>query len=79
MGPLSPVMLQTAANKTLVVWGLGGAVKTQLVLDYVRQHRAEYKATFWIEAARKESLERYPFSCFAFAVARLARAFSSLP
>jgi hypothetical protein len=40
------------------VWGLGGAGKTQLVLDYVRQYRTDYKATFWIEAGRKESLER---------------------
>ena len=40
------------------MWGLGGAGKTQLVLDYVRQYRTDYKATFWIEAARKESLER---------------------
>jgi tetratricopeptide (TPR) repeat protein len=40
------------------VWGLGGAGKTQLVLDYVQQHRNEYTATFWIEAGRKESLER---------------------
>jgi hypothetical protein len=40
------------------VWGLGGAGKTQLVLDYVQQHRTEYKVTFWIEAGRKESLER---------------------
>jgi tetratricopeptide (TPR) repeat protein/sulfur relay (sulfurtransferase) DsrF/TusC family protein len=47
-----------SSTRTLVVWGLGGAGKTQLVLDYVQQHRAEYKATFWIEAGRKESLER---------------------
>jgi tetratricopeptide (TPR) repeat protein len=40
------------------VWGLGGAGKTQLVLDYVQQYRTQYKATFWIEAGRKESLER---------------------
>jgi tetratricopeptide (TPR) repeat protein len=40
------------------VWGLGGIGKTQLVLDYVRQYRTGYKATFWIEAGRKESLER---------------------
>lgn len=44
--------------KVLVVWGLGGAGKTQLVLDYMRQHRTEYRATFWIEAGLKESLER---------------------
>ena len=28
------------------------------MLDYVRQYRTDYKATFWIEAGRKESLER---------------------
>jgi tetratricopeptide (TPR) repeat protein len=47
-----------SGTRKLVVWGLGGAGKTQLVLDYVQQHRTEYKATFWIEAGRKESLER---------------------
>jgi tetratricopeptide (TPR) repeat protein len=47
-----------ASTRTLAVWGLGGAGKTQLVLDYVRRHRAEYKATFWIGAGQKESLER---------------------
>jgi nucleoside phosphorylase/tetratricopeptide (TPR) repeat protein len=46
------------STKTLVVWGLGGAGKTQLVLDYVRQYRTDYKTRFWIEAGRKESLER---------------------
>ena len=42
----------------LAVWGLGGAGKTQLVLNYLRQHQNDYKATFWIEAGRKESIER---------------------
>lgn len=31
---------------------------TQLVLNYVRQYRTNYKAAFWIVAGRKESLER---------------------
>jgi hypothetical protein len=44
--------------KTLVVWGLGGTGKTQLALNYLQRHRDEYKATFWIEAGRKESIER---------------------
>jgi GTPase SAR1 family protein len=47
-----------SGTRTLVVWGLGGAGKTQLVLDYLRRHRNEYKATFWLEAGRKELLER---------------------
>jgi tetratricopeptide (TPR) repeat protein len=45
-------------TKIVVVWGPSGAGKTQLVLDYVQQHRTEYKGTFWIEAGQKESLER---------------------
>lgn len=39
------------------MWGLGGAGKTKLVLDYVRQYRTDYKATFGIEAGQKQSLE----------------------
>ncbi|KAJ6195117.1 P-loop containing nucleoside triphosphate hydrolase protein [Bipolaris maydis] len=48
------------STKTLVVWGLGGSGKTQLVLDYTQKRREEkyYKSTIWIEADRKESLER---------------------
>jgi tetratricopeptide (TPR) repeat protein len=42
----------------LAVWGLGGAGKTQLVLDYLHRHRSDYKATFWIEAGRKDLIER---------------------
>jgi tetratricopeptide (TPR) repeat protein len=45
-------------TKTVVVWGLGGTGKTQLALDYLQRHRNEYKATFWIEAGGKESIER---------------------
>ncbi|KAI9743535.1 MAG: Kinesin light chain 3 [Claussenomyces sp. TS43310] len=44
--------------KILVVYGIGGAGKTQLVLDYVRTFRDDYTAVFWIEAGQKESLER---------------------
>ncbi|KAF1828162.1 hypothetical protein BDW02DRAFT_271760 [Decorospora gaudefroyi] len=44
--------------RIVVVWGLGGAGKSQLVLSYLRQHRQEYSASFWIEAGRKETIER---------------------
>jgi hypothetical protein len=37
-------------TKTVVVWGLEGAG--------LQRHRNEYKATFWIEAGGKESIER---------------------
>ena len=41
----------------LVAWGLREAGKTQLMLDYVQEYRTTHKATFWIKAGRKESLE----------------------
>ena len=44
--------------RILVVWGLGGAGKSQLVLNYIREYRRDYTAVFWIEAGSKESIER---------------------
>ena len=41
-----------------VVWGLGGAGKSQLVHNYIQQCRHDYSAIFWIEAGSKESIER---------------------
>ena len=42
----------------LVVWGLGGVGKSQLVLNYIREYRRDYTAVFWIEAGSKESIQR---------------------
>ncbi|KAK5082568.1 hypothetical protein LTS08_008833 [Lithohypha guttulata] len=44
--------------RTVVVWGLGGSGKSQLVLNYVQEHRRQYRAVFWVEADRKETIER---------------------
>ena len=44
--------------RILVVWGLGGAGKSQLVLNYIREYRQDYSAVFWIECGSKESIER---------------------
>jgi tetratricopeptide (TPR) repeat protein len=44
--------------KILVVWGLGGAGKSQLVLNYLQEYRSDYSAAFWVEAGQRESLER---------------------
>jgi tetratricopeptide (TPR) repeat protein len=40
-----------------VVCGLGGAGKSQLVLNYVEGFKDDYTATFWIDASSKERLE----------------------
>ena len=42
----------------LVVRGLGGAGKSQLVLHYVQECRSDYRAVFWIESGRKQTIER---------------------
>ncbi|KAL9607188.1 MAG: hypothetical protein Q9167_007873, partial [Letrouitia subvulpina] len=42
----------------LVVYGLGGSGKSQLVLNYIRECRHNYTAIFWIEAESKETIER---------------------
>jgi GTPase SAR1 family protein len=44
--------------RVLVVWGLGGGGKSQLVLNYIREYRRDYTAVFWIEAGYKGSIER---------------------
>ena len=45
-------------TRILVVHGLGGSGKSQLVLNYVREYREDYSAIFWVEAGQKESIER---------------------
>jgi hypothetical protein len=51
-----PDELQVA--RTLSVMGLGGAGKSQLVLNYIQEYRRDYSAVFWIEAGQKQSIER---------------------
>lgn len=44
--------------RTVIVHGIGGAGKTQLVLDYIQRHREDYSAVFWVEATGPESIQR---------------------
>lgn len=50
--------VQVYKSRILAICGLGGTGKTQLVLDYLQHYRSDYKATFWVEAAHKSTLER---------------------
>ncbi|KAI9874743.1 MAG: hypothetical protein M1830_009336 [Pleopsidium flavum] len=47
-----------ACSKVVVVLGLGGVGKTQLVLNYIETFRNDYAGTFWINAREKQSVER---------------------
>ncbi|RDW70414.1 hypothetical protein BP5796_08811 [Coleophoma crateriformis] len=49
---------QQVHSKILVVFGLGGAGKSQLTLKYAETHRDDYTGVFWIEAGQKESIEK---------------------
>ena len=55
---LHDVQDEATDTRILVVSGLGGSGKSQLVLNYVREYRMDYKAIFWVEAGQKESIER---------------------
>jgi hypothetical protein len=46
------------SRKTVVVHGLGGIGKTQLALEYVRRHRKEYSAAFWVNSKSEDTLKQ---------------------
>jgi tetratricopeptide (TPR) repeat protein len=45
-------------TKKVGIWGLGGAGKSQLALGYLQRYRADYEATFWIQAGQAASIDR---------------------
>lgn len=52
------VALRGQSPKILMVHGLGGAGKSQLVLSYVRSFRRDYSSVFIIDASTRASVER---------------------
>ncbi|KAM0293721.1 hypothetical protein ACHAPM_011521 [Fusarium culmorum] len=44
--------------KKVGIWGMGGAGKSQLALNYLQRYRTEYDATFWIQADQTASVDR---------------------
>ena len=45
------------ARSAVVLHGLGGMGKTQLAIEYTRQHKEKYTAIFWLNANDEESLK----------------------
>ena len=43
-------------QSTVVLHGLGGMGKTQLAIEYVRNHKKKYTAIFWLNANDEDSL-----------------------
>jgi hypothetical protein len=56
-------------RKVFVVHGLGGMGKTQLCVEYVRRHKEDFTAVFWLDGSSKDALRQ----SLADAAARLPR------
>lgn len=55
---LLPVSTNRMRRKVFVLHGLGGIGKTQLSVEYAREHHRSYSAVFWIDGSTKEILKR---------------------
>jgi hypothetical protein len=45
-------------RKVFVVCGLGGMGKTQLCVEYVRRHKADFTAVFWLDGSSNDALKQ---------------------
>jgi hypothetical protein len=45
-------------RKVFVVYGLGGMGKTQLCVEYARQHKKDFTAVFWLDGSSKDALRQ---------------------
>jgi ATP/maltotriose-dependent transcriptional regulator MalT len=61
MAELERVLLperQSSRRKTLLLHGLGGIGKTQLAIEFARQHHYKFSAVFWLDGRSEDSLKR---------------------
>lgn len=61
MAELERVLLperQSCRQKILVLHGLGGIGKTQLAVEFARQHHRKFSAVFWLDGRSEDSLKR---------------------
>jgi hypothetical protein len=56
-------------RKVFVVYGPGGMGKTQLCVEYVRRHKGDFTAIFWLDGSSKDALRQ----SLASAAARLPK------
>jgi hypothetical protein len=50
--------LTTSRRKVVVVHGLGGIGKTQLVVEFARKHHGQFSAVFWLDGSSEASLKQ---------------------
>jgi hypothetical protein len=69
----SDVNVNRKRQKGFVVYGLGGMGRTQVYVEYVRQHKEDFTAVFWLDGSSKDALRQ----SLANAAARLPEGLSS--
>lgn len=47
--------IRSRVSKIIVLYGMGGIGKTQIALEYVHTHYAEYNSVFWVDGTSKET------------------------
>ena len=65
-------------RKVIVVHGLGGMGKTQLCVEYARQHRENFTAIFWLDGSSKDAL-RHSLAAASARATRQGRPLMTLP
>jgi KaiC/GvpD/RAD55 family RecA-like ATPase len=60
---LLPRHESNSRQKIYVLYGLGGIGKTQLVVEFARQHHRRFSAVFWLDGRSEDSLKRSIASC----------------
>lgn len=50
--------VESRRQKVFVVYGLGGTGKTQLCVEYVRRHKEDFTAIFWLDGSSKDALRQ---------------------
>jgi ATP/maltotriose-dependent transcriptional regulator MalT len=53
---LFPLISPGKRKKILVIHGLGGIGKTQLAIEFARNHREDFSSIFWMNAKSNDSL-----------------------
>ena len=48
----------TSRRNVVVVYGLGGIGKTQLVVEFARKHQRSYSGIFWLDGSTEASVKQ---------------------
>lgn len=55
---INPPLTTSRRRVIVVVYGLGGIGKTQLVVEFARKHHSRFSAVFWLDGSSEASLKQ---------------------